>query len=321
MNFTNLDYFIALTKEMNFTHASKKLHISQQALSNHILRLEEEFGVSLFDRGTPLTLTNAGKRLLIHAQTLCNTKEHLEKELADIRDFRSGEISVGITVSRGSILLPLIIPEFKKQFPQIKVNLIQKSTSKDLEKLLLAGNVDLIIGFTPSDTENIEMSFLCNENILLLIPDGLLRTVYPQTYHSILDALNINPNVVLVKELPFIVMDKNTQVGIVFDTVFKEKGIVPNISLEVFTVETMISLCLKELGAAICPQIFIDNPLKPCDFRAIYNLHTFPLDNPVRNDKIYVSWLKSKYLTLAAKEFVAITQKAIQTATHINSTY
>ena len=77
MNFTNLDYFLALTKEMNFTQAAKKLHISQQALSNHILRLEEEFGVSLFDRGTPLTLTAAGKRLLVHAQELSNTKERL----------------------------------------------------------------------------------------------------------------------------------------------------------------------------------------------------------------------------------------------------
>lgn len=321
MNFTNLDYFLALTKEMNFTQAAKKLHISQQALSNHILRLEEEFGVSLFDRGTPLTLTAAGKRLLIHAQELSNTKERLEKELADIRDFRSGELSIGITVSRGSILLPLIMPEFKKQFPQIKITLIQKSTSKDLEKLLLAGKVDLIIGFTPSDTENIEMDFLCNENILLIIPDSLLRQIYPQTYQSILDALAINPNIVLVKELPFIAMDKNTQVGLVFNTIFKDKGLVPKISLEVYTVETMISLCLKELGASICPQIFIDNPLALCDFRKIYNVHTFHLDNPLRNDKIYISWLKSKYLTLAAKEFISITKQAVQSAIHIDSKY
>lgn len=321
MNFTNLGYFIALTKEMNFTQAAKKLHISQQALSNHILRLEEEFGVSLFDRGTPLTLTTAGKCLLAHAQELNNTKERLEKELTDIRDFRSGELSVGITVSRGSILLPLIMPEFKKQFPQIKVTLIQKSTSKDLEKLLLAGEVDLIIGFTPSDTENIEMDFLCNENILLVIPDSLLKQVYPQTYQSILDALFVNPNIVLVKDLPFIAMDKNTQVGMVFNTIFKEKGLTPKVSLEVYTVETMISLCLKELGAAICPQIFIDNPLTPCDFRKIHKVHTFQINNPEIKDKIYISWLKSKYLTLAAKEFISITQQVIQSATHINSKY
>lgn len=321
MNFTNLSYFVTLTEEMNFTKASKKLHISQQALSNHILKLEAEFGVSLFDRGTPLTLTAAGKRLLIHAQELINTKDRLEKELSDIRDFRSGELSVGITVSRGSILLPLIMPEFKKHFPQIKVTLIQKSTSKDLEKVLLEGKVDLVIGFAPSDTENIDMEFLCNENILLIIPDALLQQVYPHSYKSILDAMSTKPNIVLLKDLPFIAMDQNTQVGTVFKTIFKEKGLVPNIALEVYTVETMISLCLKGLGAAICPKIFIDNPLTPCDFRNIHHIHAFQLNNPLRNDKIYISRLKSKYLTTAAKEFIAITQKTVQTATHINSTY
>ena len=64
MNFLNLKYFIVTAEEMNFTKAAKRLFISQQSLSNHIAKLEDYFGVQLFDRNTPLTLTDAGKAFL-----------------------------------------------------------------------------------------------------------------------------------------------------------------------------------------------------------------------------------------------------------------
>lgn len=54
MNFLNLRYFIVTAEEMNFTKAAKRLFISQQSLSNHIAKLEDHFGVRLFDRNTPL---------------------------------------------------------------------------------------------------------------------------------------------------------------------------------------------------------------------------------------------------------------------------
>lgn len=318
MNFTNLSYFIALSEELNFTKTAKNIHISQQALSNHILKLEHELGVLLFDRGTPLTLTTAGKILLFHAKNILATKNFLESEIADIRDFRKGEIALGITISRGSILLPLIIPEFKKLFPQIKIILMQESSSKDLEDLLLHGKVDLIIGFKPLNLENIEIQFLCQENILLVIPEILLEQIYPNSYTDILKKLSQNPSLSLIRELPFITMDKTTHVGKIFKTLFKEQNLNPNISLEVYTVETMISLCLKGLGAIICPKIFIDNPIAPCDFRKLYSIHTFQLDNPIRNDNIYISRLKSKYLTVAAKEFIELAKKTVKAAANMN---
>ena len=51
MNFRNLQYFLAAAEEKNITHAARKLYISQQSLSGHIAKLEEELGVSLFQRG------------------------------------------------------------------------------------------------------------------------------------------------------------------------------------------------------------------------------------------------------------------------------
>ena len=75
MNFLNLKYFIVTAEEMNFTKAAKRLFISQQSLSNHIAKLEDYFGVQLFDRNTPLTLTDAGESLLKSARKILNVKQ------------------------------------------------------------------------------------------------------------------------------------------------------------------------------------------------------------------------------------------------------
>ncbi len=56
---TSLKCFAAAAEELNFTRAAKRLFISQQALSSHISKLEEYYGVRLFDRGIPMTLTDA----------------------------------------------------------------------------------------------------------------------------------------------------------------------------------------------------------------------------------------------------------------------
>lgn len=50
INFLNLEYFLVASEELNFTRAAKQLYISQQSLSSHILNLEKEFGVALFNR-------------------------------------------------------------------------------------------------------------------------------------------------------------------------------------------------------------------------------------------------------------------------------
>ena len=60
---TSLKCFAAAAEELNFTRAAKRLFISQQALSSHISKLEEYYGVRLFDRGIPMTLTDAGRAL------------------------------------------------------------------------------------------------------------------------------------------------------------------------------------------------------------------------------------------------------------------
>ena len=82
-------------EELNFTRAAKKLYISQQSLSSHISNLEKEFDVVLFNRTSPLTLTYAGRALKARGRELLDLRDETYKEIADINDFSTGQLSIG----------------------------------------------------------------------------------------------------------------------------------------------------------------------------------------------------------------------------------
>jgi DNA-binding transcriptional LysR family regulator len=88
----------------HLTRASEAIHLSQPALSSHIKTLEEQFGVMLFER-TPsgMTLTPAGRRLLVEAEQIINAVRHLAHSAQDLRGQPTGTLKIG-TVLDPSVL-------------------------------------------------------------------------------------------------------------------------------------------------------------------------------------------------------------------------
>ena len=105
MNFLNMQYFCVTAEELSFSKAAKRLFITQQSLSDHITRLEAEYGVELFRRTRPISLTPAGECLYRNSREILRQKAETEKILQDIRDARNAEQSIGVSTSRGSLLL------------------------------------------------------------------------------------------------------------------------------------------------------------------------------------------------------------------------
>ena len=142
INFLNLEYFLVAAEELNFTKAAKKLFISQQSLSNHISNMEKEFDVILFNRTTPLTLTYAGQALKAKARQMLELRDETYRELSDIKDFSVGQLTLGLSHTRGRVILPEILPVFKERYPNIDLKLVEGNSS-ELADDLLHGNIDL----------------------------------------------------------------------------------------------------------------------------------------------------------------------------------
>lgn len=311
INFLNLEYFLAAAEELNFTKAARRLYISQQSLSNHILNLEKEFDVILFNRTTPLTLTYAGQALMVRARELLNLKEETYREIADIKDFTTGQLAIGVSHTRGRMILPEILPIYKKQFPNIDLKLIE-GNSKELDRDLLHGDVDLIIGMLPFSVENIQTVPICEEEILLAVHDEVLERAFPGELASIKAQLSGSLELELLKDCPFLLINKGNRVRTIADEMFEEAQITPHIVLETENIETVLALAAKGMGITFYPRMFMSSHSDLGDkSKHLEKLNFYSLNYSKAHGILGIGYHKGHYLSQATKEFIRIARETV----------
>ena len=100
-------------------------------------------------------------------------------EIRDIKDFSTGQLSIGVSHTRGRVILPEILPYYQDLYPGIELKLVE-GNSKELAADLLHGDIDLVIDLLPLSVENVETVPICKEEILLVVPDQVLETAFPR---------------------------------------------------------------------------------------------------------------------------------------------
>jgi Transcriptional regulator len=308
INFLNLEYFLVAAEELNFTRAAKKLYISQQSLSSHISNIEKELDILLFHRTTPLTLTFAGKAMVRRANQLLDIKDETIKELSDIKDFSSGELSIGISHTRGRIFLPQILPKYNEKFPNIHLNILE-GNSKELDNALSHGSLDLIIGMLPFVVPNIKTTPLCQEEILMIVPDSMLYKYFGSRHDRILSSLNKKMDLELLSNCPFLMTNRGNRIRSVTDAIFEEVQITPNIILETENVETLLGLCIRGMGITFYPKTFIAHSDLLQNIAASNKIHIFSLSENHSHGTLAIGYNKTHYQTKAAKQFICMAQE------------
>jgi len=137
MELRHLRYFVAVAEELHFNRAAERLHIAQPPLSQQIKQLEVELGVELFDRRTKrqVQLTEAGRALL---QATYRILAQVEQAISDTQQASRGEtgtLVVGFTSTVVYDLLPAILAQYRKQFPNVKLVLQELTTTQQEEAL------------------------------------------------------------------------------------------------------------------------------------------------------------------------------------------
>lgn len=311
INFLNLEYFLVAAEELNFTKAAKRLFISQQSLSNHISNMEKEFDVVLFNRTTPLTLTYAGRALKSKARRILELKDETYRELADIKDFSVGQLTIGLSHTRGRIILPEILPLYQERFPNIELRLAEGNSS-ELAGDLLHGDVDLIFDMLPFRVENVESVPICEEEILLAVPDAVLERAFPGRLEEIKAQLENHTDLSLLSECPFLLINEGNRVRTIADEMFEEAQFSPNIVLETENIETVLALATKGMGITFYPRMFISshqNIRQKLLDRAPLNFYS--LDHPKAHGILAIGYHKGHYMSQATKEFIRIAKEAI----------
>ena len=169
MDIRIMEYFLAITREGNISAAAEALHVSQPALSRQIKDLEEELGVTLFERGSrKIRLTEEGMILRRRAEEMVRLMQITEGEIRQSHNAISGEIHIGAGESLSFHHLSEIAGKIHKSYPDIRFYITSGDTA-DLIEQLNTGLIDVALIFTDYDHSLYQGIRLPNEDKLGLL--------------------------------------------------------------------------------------------------------------------------------------------------------
>ena len=162
--------FITVAEKKNFSKAAKALSLTQPAVSFQIQTLEQYYQTMLFDRvNRHIKLTSAGELLLEYAIHMNNLQAELEKNMQQLTGHVKGELLIGASTTIGEYILPFIVGDFKKEYPDVNVT-IDIMNSEQVEKLVSNRNIDIGIMESPATNPNLEVTELLKDEMSLIVP-------------------------------------------------------------------------------------------------------------------------------------------------------
>lgn len=169
MNFRDLQYIITLAELGSMVRAAKACHVSQPALSIQLKKLEDELGVSIFDRNCKkLQLTTVGKDIVAIARQILTLTEQLKKIALLAQDPFAGEIKIGAFPTLGPYLFPIISSKIKQQLPNLTMILVEEKT-KTLLTMLKSMQIDCAFIALPMADCDFMQHTIFTENFFLAV--------------------------------------------------------------------------------------------------------------------------------------------------------
>lgn len=307
--FDGKEYVYAVYEEKSFSKAAQKLYITQPALSTAIKKVEKKIGSPIFDRSTsPIGLTPGGEVYIEAIEKLFNLEETTLNQLNNLNGLLAGKISIGGTIFFTSFILPALLAEFSKKYPQIKIELAEGTTSQLTERLM-GEEVDLIIDNSELDDKNYEKYYYATERIILAVPrsfeinDDLKE--YQMTKTEVTKNRNSDPEfpalpLPLLKHTPFIFLKEENSIYKRGAKMCSKQGYSPNIVLKPDQVVTAFNMAGKGVGATFIPDALIASV--PYDAPLCY----YKMDDCLSVRHVYFYKKRNKYLTKAMEEFLRV---------------
>lgn len=170
MTLTELQYICAVARERHFGRAARACHVSQPTLSVAVRKLEDELGVTLFERRrNEIGITAVGEQLVEQARRVLGETAHLRQMAQQAQDPFNGPLRVGAIHTVGPYLYPHIIPVLRERAPRMPL-IVEENFTGRLAERLRQGEIDAIIVALPFDAPGVETRVLYSEPFRVVMP-------------------------------------------------------------------------------------------------------------------------------------------------------
>lgn len=263
---SNIHYFMTVAEELHFRKASEKLHVAQPAISRAIQQLENQLGLSLFDRNSrSVTLTLAGKAFYVECKAAARIMDKAKHKATLAAKGETGQLLIGYTDFAINGPLPRLLANFHEKHPEVNIDLVRKSSHTQLEDL---NDNKLDLGFLTGPTKFKTISHH-------VIHTALYVVVMPINHPlSELEEIPLS----LLAEEDFVIGDSvNWQHFIPqLNAYCIEAGFIPKISRQAPNTESIFGLVAAKMGLTLYP-----------DFGLNYNRQDIAI-RPVENNNVHM---------------------------------
>ncbi|SNY62412.1 LysR family transcriptional regulator [Paractinoplanes atraurantiacus] len=277
MELRQLEYFVTVAEEANFTRAAEKVHISQSGVSAQVKALEHELGAELFDRsGRVARLTEAGLAALPYAQAALDAAADLRQAVDEVKGLVRGHVTVGMVT--GCEVTPLFagIAGFHGEHPGIEIELTE-SDSADLVAGVRTGAIDIaLVGVAGEPPEHLVAHIIVSEGLVALFPEG-----------------EASDRICLADLMayPIVTLPPGTGIRAVLDEACVAARLIPDVALVASAPGTVVELASRGMGVAVLSESMAT---------AFPHLKAVPIDDVRIPALLALVWRKRTSVALAA---------------------
>ena len=262
MNLHLLRIFATVARRKSFSRAAEELVISQPAVSKGVRELERQLGLPLLDRSRGgVALTEAGETLLNYAQRIFAIEDAAEVAVAQLKQVERGKLAIGASATIGIYLLPTLLGEFHRRYPDAQPSLDIAATHDILQRLLTSP-LDIAFVEGPVDVEGLIVTPWREDTLVVVAaPDHPLaleqRRMQAQAQRR---GVAPAPGKTFIQRIVadgFIQREPGSGTREIVDAGMRERGITLRVAMEVNNTEGVKQMVSAGLGLAIVPTVTI----------------------------------------------------------------
>lgn len=314
MELRQLQYFVTVVEEANFTRAAARLHLAQPGVSAQIRQLERELGQRLLDRtGRTVTTTEAGEAVLPYARAALAAAEAVRHTADEFTGLLRGRVRLGLVsgAPQDEFDMATVLADFHTAHPEVEISLTEDSSDRMLDALR-RGELDVaLVGLAQDAPPGVSVQVVVDEPLVAVVPDGHALTAVPGTAgrggegRACGGEGRDRTTVALaeLRELPLISLPRGTGVRGVLERICAEAGFRPRVAFEAAAPPVLVQLAARGLGVAVLPEI-PDAALHTQGLRAL------EITEPRARARIALVWPIAGPAGPAARAFLDLLRKA-----------
>ena len=306
---TGFEIFLLVAEELSIFHAAQRAFVTQQCVSDHIKRLENEYDVKLFERKPKLRLTPAGQVLMESLRNIKVLEKNMDDSLHEMAKGESGSFTLGISTSRASVILPDLLSKYYKIFPKVNISFCIDDT-KILEERLLRGEIDVFIGVNTDPNPAFDIHTMADDEIMLIISSKLLHAHFTdEEIKRMSSGVNLNE----FRNIPFTLSFKTGKVNQVILEYLNYHHLHLDVIYNISDSETQIMLCTCGICASLCPRMLLNTAYRHNLTSNEQNkLYMFPINDLDRTLHIDLVSNKGVMQPVFIRRFIELLQKEVQ---------